>query len=232
MRARYAPKPLHKDLEAVFEVLHEPLAIPTVPAKTKKSTRAFKGKDTTFFWADELTPSHPVKWDAPNDDAYVHSLQVKLATLGPRVESNEVHLVEVETSNISDKTVKQPWIKMVAGMDNTMSIGVSFNSKVTFRLVRGQGPVYLSGQHMTVALFENGEGDEAMIDFTEETASVSSFREIDEEDLSEVAGLSGRATDLTEVHRSSSDSDEADDLGAVERNLKSFEAVGTLFGLR
>ena len=178
MRARYAPKPLHKDLEAVFDVLHEPLAIPTVPAKTKQSTRAFKGKDTTFFWADELTPSHPVKWDAPNDDAYVHSLQVKLATLGPRVESNEVHLVEVETTNISAKTVKQPWIKMVAGTDHTVPICVSFNSKVTFRLVRGKGPVYLSGQHVTVALFENSEGNE----------------EKDEADLSAIAGSSGRAT--------------------------------------
>ena len=157
MRARYAPKPLHKDLEAVFAVLHQPHAIPTVPPKTKVSTRAFKGKDTSFFWADE----HRVEWNAPNDDDYVHSLQVKLVTLAPSVESNEVHLVEVETTNIFDRKVKQPWIKLVGGVDNTVSVGVSFNSKVTFRLLRGKGPVYLSGQHLAVALFDNGDGHEA-----------------------------------------------------------------------
>ena len=163
MRARYAPKPLHKDLEAVFTVLHQPHAIPTVPPKTKVSTRAFKGKDTSFFWADELTPSHRVEWNAPNNDDYVHSLQVKLATLDPSVESNEVHLVEVETTNILDRKVKQPWVKMVGGVDNTVSVGVSFNSKVTFRLLRGKGPVYLSGQHLAVALFDNGDGHEAEV---------------------------------------------------------------------
>ena len=172
MRARYAPKPLHKDLEAVFTVLHQPHAIPTVPPKTKVSTRAFKGKDTSFFWADELTPSHPVEWNAPNDDDdYVHTLQVKLATLAPSVESNEVHLVEVETTNILDRKVKQPWVKMVGGVDNTVSVGVSFNSKVTFRLLRGKGPVYLSGQHLAVALFDNGDGHEAeMSGLNEEVA--------------------------------------------------------------
>ena len=221
MRARYAPKPLHKDLEAVFAVLHQPHAIPTVPPKTKVSTRAFKGKDTSFFWAGELTPSHRVEWNAPNDDDYVHSLQVKLATLAPSVESNEVHLVEVETTNIFDRKVKQPWIKLVGGVDNTVSVGVSFNSKVTFRLLRGKGPVYLSGQHLAVALFDNGDGHEAeMSGLNEEVAEADHPETL----LTDETGASSSSE--------SSQEEEADPLDTVEESLKRLGGVGTIFGLR
>ncbi|KAK7113208.1 uncharacterized protein [Littorina saxatilis] len=159
VRERYAPKPLHEDLEAVFTVLHQPHAVPTVPAKHKESPQLYKGKHTAFFWGGQITPSHPLTWEEPEDEHRVHRLKVTLAVLNPTAEQVEVNVVEVETTDINGQRVKQPLVKMVGGRDSTISVGVSFNSKVTFSLARGSGPVYLSGQHVAEALSEDQSED-------------------------------------------------------------------------
>ncbi|KAL8614459.1 hypothetical protein ACOMHN_007795 [Nucella lapillus] len=162
VRARYAPKPLHKDLEEVFAVLHEPLAVPTVSAKNTSSRYTYRGKDVSFSWGGQVTPSQPLSWKDPgDDDDSVHKLQIKLAVLGPEAKMYEANIVEMETTNFQEEKLTQPIIHMVGGKDTMASLDLSFNSPVTFRLVSGAGPVYLSGQHVAKALQEGGEEWEA-----------------------------------------------------------------------
>jgi hypothetical protein len=154
VRARYAPRPLHKDLDAVFTVLHKPQAAPTVASR---SSAMYNGKDPSFFWGSTLTSSRPVSWSEPDDDLHVHSLALKIVTLDPGANVSDVHVVEVETTDINNKPVKQPLVVMDGHSELNVAVDISFNSKVTFRLTCGAGPVHLSGQHHVSVIHDAGE---------------------------------------------------------------------------
>ncbi|XP_076437569.1 uncharacterized protein LOC143276805 isoform X2 [Babylonia areolata] len=179
VRAQYAPRPLHKDLEGIFSVLHQPLAVPTVPTapinrrkKKKKKKKAnpsltYRGKYPSFSWGGSITASQPLTWNPhPDDDdddhdvGAVHSLHVLLAVLGPETKAHEANIVHAETKDFREESLSQPVVHMIGAKDTMKRMGLRFNSPVTFRLVSGSGPVYLSGQHVVTVVVVDEEEEE------------------------------------------------------------------------
>lgn len=119
-----------------------------------------------------------------DDDFLIHTLYIRLATLGKAALKNEENIVEIETMNFMGEVVKQPLLNLVSGLNNTVSTDISFCSKnkVIFRLTHGSGPVYLSGQHL-VEMPDDGDTSQDSM-YTEETGT--------EEDASDEDRLKGK----------------------------------------
>ncbi|XP_025106640.1 40S ribosomal protein S26-like [Pomacea canaliculata] len=57
--------------------------------------------------------------DEDDDDFAIHTLFLKVVTLGKAAVSKEENIVQVEAVNYNNITVKQPLVNMVAGVNNT-----------------------------------------------------------------------------------------------------------------
>nr|KAG5714202.1 hypothetical protein BaRGS_018419 [Batillaria attramentaria] len=134
--------------------------------------------------------------DDEDDDFLIHTLYVKLATLGKNALKNEENIVEIETMNFIGEIVKQPMLNLVSGVNNTVAVDISFSSKnkVIFRLSDGSGPVYLSGQHL-VEMPDDGDMSQDSM-YTEDTGT--------EEDVSEDEGKGGKKKSKAQKRRTSS----------------------------
>ncbi|KAL8565965.1 hypothetical protein ACOMHN_054950 [Nucella lapillus] len=128
-------------------------------SKTRKSASVsgYNSDTKGSFWGVELTEESPeVDWNmredddeetGPDRDYMVNELLVKMATLGQGLTKDQEQIVEVETTDADEKMIKIPVINMVAGKNSMVNLDLEFfdRYKVTFRLISGSGPVYLSG---------------------------------------------------------------------------------------
>ena len=114
-------------------------------------SRLMKAAGKEFFWGCELTKSNPsVTWTFEEEDDDLdflkHTLLLKTATLGKDANPDERHIVQLETVNFAGENVVQPILSMTAGMCQ-LNIGFGHEIPVTFTLIDGSGPLYLSAQH-------------------------------------------------------------------------------------
>lgn len=129
------------------------------------------------------------KDEEPDHDYMSHELFVKMATLGKGTEKGEEHVVQVETADKDGKMLKIPIINMVAGVNNTVCVNADFTDKhtVTFRLIEGSGPIYLSGTCLQEYPRENVDDsqDESMFTGAETTATDEDEDDDESEDESD-----------------------------------------------
>lgn len=77
-----------------------------------------------------------------------HTLCIKQALLGPDTEDNDSCVVEVETIGYKS-TIQQPIIVLNQGKKEHVLLDLNFpDPPVILRLIKGKGPVYISGNHV------------------------------------------------------------------------------------
>ncbi|XP_068248917.1 mitotic apparatus protein p62-like [Palaemon carinicauda] len=113
------------------------------------------GLEKSFFWGVKLDSSNKeVKWDGTTveneEDCTVcaHTLSLRQAVLGP--EASEDHVVEIETTGFDNKKIRMPVCVMKKGGPHVINIEILLeDQQATFHLIKGSGPLYLSGTHQT-----------------------------------------------------------------------------------
>ncbi|GAB6024926.1 hypothetical protein CHUAL_010031 [Chamberlinius hualienensis] len=106
-----------------------------------------------YMWGCELSSANPeYEWSADFCDhnrSLSFSLLLKHAVLVPESDSNETHIVELETVGIDQNTIRQPLVVLKAGVMQQASIDMLINHIGSrFILTKGNGPVYFWGQQI------------------------------------------------------------------------------------
>lgn len=145
-----------------------------------------------FFWGISLDKERKtVCWD-PERDADPsdpsgglrgeHTLLVKQIVLGPDVREGEVNVVEVEAMGYQ-QDMKFPIAVMKGGGPHQSVLDLLFpDYPVTFKLIKGNGPVYLLGNHSkgTGELGADDDDDDALDE------------ELDDEDIDDLDEIAER----------------------------------------
>ncbi|PVD39435.1 hypothetical protein C0Q70_02065 [Pomacea canaliculata] len=71
--------------------------------------------------------------DEDDDDFAIHTLFLKVVTLGKAAVSKEENIVQVEAVNYNNITVKQPLVNMVAGVNNTVGEDIPCRHDISLR---------------------------------------------------------------------------------------------------
>lgn len=102
-------------------------------------------------------------------------LILKRALLGPEAADGDMNVIEAETMSMQD-VIKIPIAVLKVGEERQVNLGELefFDAPVTFRLIKGKGPVHIMGQHL------QQEEEEPMVDM-EEYAEASDDDDLDEE---------------------------------------------------
>ncbi|XP_048746611.2 nucleoplasmin-like protein ANO39 isoform X1 [Ostrea edulis] len=136
------------------------------------------------FVACELNKDKPTfvfsfKEEDEDEDYLIHTLFLKNAVLGASAVENERNIVQMETKNSNRKDFKAPILSLTTGKTDMCLLDLSFGEEVTFRLVEGSGPVFLSAQELIEYPEENMGQDEDLEDYTE--TEEEDLKETDEE---------------------------------------------------
>ncbi|KAM4621222.1 nucleophosmin 1b isoform 1-T1 [Polymixia lowei] len=95
-----------------------------------------------------------------DDDDTEHQLSLKAVCLGAEAE-DKFHMVEIEGLTYDGKTTKVPLVVLKPSVLPSMSLGgFEITPPVTFRLLSGSGPVYISGQHFVSIKDSDDEEEE------------------------------------------------------------------------
>ncbi|XP_025204146.1 nucleoplasmin-like protein ANO39 isoform X1 [Melanaphis sacchari] len=143
-----------------------------------------------YFWGVTLDKTKVTEvWDPDvkpdaNDSSHVfrgeHTLLVKQAVLGPEVPDGEVNVIEVEAMGYKSD-IKFPVVVLKGGTGHSQCVlDLLFpDPPVTFKLVKGNGPIHLLGNH-SVGIAGEGMADEEDDDEIDEE-----FEEEEEEVIEE-----------------------------------------------
>lgn len=115
-----------------------------------------KNKTTDSWDPDVRTESN----DAAPGYRGEHTLLVKQAVLGPEAKEDEINVVEVEAMGYKSD-VKYPITVLRGGVQHQSLLDLLFpDPPVTFKLIKGSGPVHLLGNHSVGSGDGMGEDDE------------------------------------------------------------------------
>ncbi|XP_061194864.1 mitotic apparatus protein p62-like isoform X2 [Saccostrea echinata] len=126
-----------------------------------------------YVWACELSKEKPTfvfsfKEEDEDEDYLIHTLFLKTAVLGISAVENERNLIQMETKDSYRKDLKAPIASLTRGKSDMCALDLSFGEEVTFRLVEGTGPVFLSAQEIVEYPEDaNMSQDEDTEDYTE-----------------------------------------------------------------
>eukprot|EP00105_Crassostrea_gigas_P031094 XP_011453675.1 PREDICTED: mitotic apparatus protein p62 isoform X1 [Crassostrea gigas] len=106
-----------------------------------------------YVWACELSKEKPTfvfsfKEEDEDEDYLIHTLFLKNAVLGASAVESERNLIQMETKDSNRKDLKAPIVSLTLGKKDMCALDLSFGEEVTFRLVEGSGPVFLSAQEL------------------------------------------------------------------------------------
>lgn len=139
-----------------------------------------------YFWGVTLDKTKNTEvWDPDvkpdaNDTPHVfrgeHTLLVKQAVLGPEVPDGEVNVIEVEAMGYKSD-IKFPVVVLKGGTGLSQCVlDLLFpDPPVTFKLVKGNGPIHLLGNHSVgtgEGMADEEEDDEIDDEFDEEEEDV------------------------------------------------------------
>jgi len=165
-------------------------------------------REDYFLWGTELSRSKDVyvlKLDEDvNEEEERHLLLLKNFCLGINAIENERNVVEIHTTDFSDKEQRHPVASLTLGKKDFANVDLCLNfsktKEVKFKLALGSGPVTITGNHYVEYL--NVDEDEDDPDFvaeeTDDETEVSTFEdpeEIDENELKELAEESKKPID-------------------------------------
>ncbi|KAJ6637008.1 Nucleoplasmin-like protein, partial [Pseudolycoriella hygida] len=113
-----------------------------------------------FFYGVTLSNSGAsVTWDPENKDEFPNNykLIIKQILLDHEAKENEFNVVEVEVMSSRDK-IKIPIAVLKVGETRSVRTDLEFpEPPVTFKLIMGNGPVHIHGQHVPGAVVEEIE---------------------------------------------------------------------------
>ncbi|XP_046667757.1 nucleoplasmin-like protein [Homalodisca vitripennis] len=126
-----------------------------------------------YFWGLTLSKEHPTEiWDPDmkspgggdaNDSHALrgeHTLVVKQAVLGPKTADGEVNVVQAEAMGYKSD-IKFPIAVLKGGAQSQAVLDLLFpDPPVTFKLIQGNGPIHLLGNHSVGSGEMVGEDDE------------------------------------------------------------------------
>ncbi|XP_025204149.1 nucleoplasmin-like protein isoform X4 [Melanaphis sacchari] len=139
-----------------------------------------------YFWGVTLDKTKVTEvWDPDvkpdaNDSSHVfrgeHTLLVKQAVLGPEVPDGEVNVIEVEAMGYKSD-IKFPVVVLKGGTGHSQCVlDLLFpDPPVTFKLVKGNGPIHLLGNHSVgtgEGMADEEDDDEIDEEFEEEEEEV------------------------------------------------------------
>jgi len=170
---------------------------------------ASQPRDEYFLWGAELSRSkdvHVLKLDEDvNEDEERHLLLLKSFCLGINAVENERNVIEIHTTDFSDKEQRHPVASLTLGKKDFANVDLclsySKTKEIKFKLVMGSGPVTISGNHYVEYLSvpeDQDDPDFIVPDETDDETEVSTFEdpeEIDENELKELAADSEKPVD-------------------------------------
>lgn len=163
---------------------------------------ASQPRDEFFLWGAELSRSrdqYVMKLDEDiSEDEERHLLHLKQVCLGINAIEGERNVIEIHTTDFSDKEQRHPIASLTLGKKDCASLDLCLawtkNKEIKFKLVVGSGPVSITGNHHVeyLALDDEEVDDPDFIaaDETDDEAEISTFEdpeEIDENELKELA---------------------------------------------
>nr|CAD7194601.1 unnamed protein product [Timema douglasi] len=108
-----------------------------------------------------------------------HSLTIKQATLGDEAKTGEVNVVQAETVGYNTD-VKVPLFRLEVGVAPQCMLDLSFpDAPVTLTLIKGSGPIHITGYHSIVSMMDEQSDEE----LDEEEGDLEDDLEDDEEAL-------------------------------------------------
>merc|ERR1712168_1134160 len=151
-----------------------------------------------FVWGAELSRSrdvHVLKLDEDvNDDEERHLLLLKQVCLGVNAVEGERNVVEIHTTDFSDKEQRHPIASLTLGKREFANLDLclswSKTKEIKLKLVMGSGPITLTGNHFIeyLALPEEADDPNYVPEETEdETEAELSTYEVDEDELKDLA---------------------------------------------
>merc|ERR1719462_1040106 len=149
-----------------------------------------------YFWGAELScasSTHNWRIFHPEDeceDDLRHILFLKQATLGVNAIQGERNIVEVTSKDYEGKVIRQLLCSLTLGqgLDSVdLDLALQYDHEVSFKLIKGSGPVHLVGNHYV----ETPPVDEEVVELDETDASevedLDGMKDEDEKDLKEGA---------------------------------------------
>merc|ERR1712136_439066 len=121
-----------------------------------------------FVWGAELSRSrdvHVLKLDGDvNDDEERHLLLLKQVCLGVNAVEGERNVVEIHTTDFSDKEQRHPIASLTLGKREFANLDLclswSKTKEIKLKLVMGSGPITLTGNHFIEYLALPEEADD------------------------------------------------------------------------
>merc|ERR1712135_260661 len=146
-----------------------------------------------FVWGAELSRSkdvHVLKLDEDvNEDEERHLLLLKSFCLGINAVENERNVIEIHTTDFSDKEQRHPVASLTLGKKDFANVDLclsySKTKEIKFKLVMGSGPVTISGNHYVEYLSvpeDQDDPDFIVPDETDDETEVSTFEDPEEID--------------------------------------------------
>merc|ERR1712135_274209 len=147
-----------------------------------------------FVWGAELSRSrdvHVLKLDEDvNDDEERHLLLLKQVCLGVNAVEGERNVVEIHTTDFSDKEQRHPIASLTLGKREFANLDLclswSKTKEIKLKLVMGSGPITLTGNHFIEYLALPEEADDPNYVPDETEAELSTY-EVDEDELKDLA---------------------------------------------
>jgi len=149
-----------------------------------------------YFWGAELSCSSPMhSWRIfhPEDeceDDLRHLLFLKQATLGVNAIPGERNIVQVTSKDYEGNVVRQVLCSLTLGqgLDTTdLDLVLQYDHEVSFKLIKGAGPVHLVGNHYVETPEKEAEEELETEDEDSEVEDLDDMAEEDEKDLKEGA---------------------------------------------
>jgi len=145
-----------------------------------------------YFWGAELSCSNPeYTWKIFNseeecEDDLRHLLFLKQATLGINAVTKERNIIEVTAMNHMGERVSHILGSLTLDLNDTIDLDMAlqYDQEITFKLLKGSGPVHLVGNHYVETPGKEAE-EEIETDDDDEVEDLDDLKSEDEKDLKE-----------------------------------------------
>merc|ERR1719391_983058 len=124
-------------------------------------------------------------------------LLLKQVCLGINAIEGEPNVVEIHTTDFSDKEQRHPIVSLTLGRKDFANLDLALNwtktKEIKFKLVMGSGPVTITGnhhvEHLNLPTAEEIEDPDFVAEETDDETEISTFEDPEEIDESELKDL-------------------------------------------
>ena len=110
----------------------------------------FTAANKELIWNPEESETDSDTEEEDKDDPSVnpgHRLFISNAVLMPDAKKDDVCIIQVESEGYNKTRVITPIIAMKGGADYQKYVEILVSNKATFKLIQGEGPIHLVGNH-------------------------------------------------------------------------------------